>query len=147
MLRPQVYAERCVACLSSTSDPCACRMWPEVATPTPPSRSFATCGRSNLCFLGAQESGRILPSTRRTWAGASGLPPHTHNSATGRSTSEIARGARSRWRNHLPPRKIGLWTTSVNEKVRPITASGGEKYAKPSVCTVSYTHLTLPTKA
>ena len=70
--------ERCVACLSSTSDPCASRTWRELATPLPRCRSVATCGRSHLCFRGAQASGRVLTSVRRTWLGASELQPNKY---------------------------------------------------------------------
>ena len=89
--------ERCVACLSSTSDSSACRTWPELATPLPRCRSVATCGRPHLCFRGAQASGRVLTSVRRTWLGASELQPnnylvHTTHSALVRVESFPARG-------------------------------------------------------
>ena len=78
MLQPQVYSERCVACLSSTFDPGACRMWPVLANPLPWCRSVATCGRSHLCFRGAQAPGRVLTRVRRTWLGASELQPNKY---------------------------------------------------------------------
>ena len=65
VLQAQVYIERCVACLSSTSDPCPCRTWPEQATTLPRCRSVATCGRSHLSLRGAQASGRVLTGVRR----------------------------------------------------------------------------------
>ena len=77
-LQSQVYTERCVACLGSTSLPCACWTWPELGAPPPRWRSVATCGRSHLCFRGAQASGRVLTSVRRTWLGASELQPNKY---------------------------------------------------------------------
>ena len=78
VLQPQVYTERCVACLSNTSDPCACRTWPELATPPPCRRSVATCGRSHLCFRGAHASGWVLTSAWWTWLGVSELQPNKY---------------------------------------------------------------------
>ena len=79
VLQPQVYTERFAACLSSTSDPCACRTWPELATPLLRRRIVATSGRSHLCFRGAQ---RVLTSVRRTWLGASELQSNKYNPHT-----------------------------------------------------------------
>ena len=49
-----------------------------LATPLPRCRSVATCGRSHLCFRGAQASGRVLTSVRRTWLGASEMRPNKY---------------------------------------------------------------------
>ena len=49
-----------------------------LATPLPRCHSVATCGRSHLCFRGAQASGRVLTSVRRTWLGASELQPNKY---------------------------------------------------------------------
>ena len=78
--------------MSSTSDPCACRTWPELATPPPRCRSVATCGRSHLCVRGPLASGRVLTSHVVGTFKATTIQVHTTHSARARMESFPGRG-------------------------------------------------------